>query len=69
MSGKKTRAGGRRRKMGRPPGPPEKVRRNLVRAMLTDAEFKKIERLADEQDRPLSTVVYEILARALKRRR
>ena len=55
--------------MGRPPGPPEKVRRNLVRAMLTDAELDKLERLADELDRPLSTVVYEILARTLKRRK
>ena len=55
--------------MGRPPGPPEKVRRNPIRAMVTDAELEQLERIADEQDRPLSTVVYEILARTLKRRR
>ena len=55
--------------MGRPPGPPEKIRRNLVRAMVTDADLQKLERLADEQDLPLSTLVYEILARALKRRK
>jgi hypothetical protein len=55
--------------MGRPPGPPEKVRRNLVRAMVTDSELEKLERMADQHDKPLSTVVYEILARALKRRK
>ncbi len=55
--------------MGRPPGPPEKTRRNLVRAMVTDAELAKLQRMADEQDQPLSTLVYQILARALKRRK
>ncbi len=59
----------RRRRLGRPPGPPEKVRRNLVRAMLTDSELKKLERLADEQAQPVSTLVYEILARSLRRRK
>ena len=55
--------------MGRPPGPPEKVRRNPIRAMVTDSELEKLERMAGEHGQPLSTVVYEILARALKRRR
>ncbi len=55
--------------MGRPAGPPENVRRNFVRAMVTDAELAKLKRMADEQDLPLSTVVYRILARALKRRK
>ena len=45
------------------------MRRNRVFAQVTDAELKKLEHLADEQDRPLSTVVYEILARSLNRRR
>ena len=66
---RKPKAGGQRRKLGRPPGPPENVRRNRIFAQVTDAELEKLERLADEQDRPLSTVVYEILARSLKRRK
>ncbi len=66
---KQTRASVQRRKMGRPAGPPENVRRNFVRAMVTDAELAKLKRMADEHDKPLSTTVYEILARALKRRK
>ena len=66
---KQSGAGKRRRRMGRPPGPPEKKRRNLVRAMVTDAEMQKLERLADEKDLPLSTLVYELLAKTLKRRK
>lgn len=61
--------GGRRTRLGRPPGDPAKVRRNKVFAMVTDAEIERLERLADDQDKPLSTVVYELLARALKRRK
>ena len=68
MAKKRTRAGGRQ-PLGRPPGPPEKVRRNKVFAMLTDSEMEKLERLAEEQELPLSTAVYEILARFLKRRK
>ena len=55
--------------MGRPAGPPETVRRNRVVTFLTDAEFEKLEALADEKDEPLSAVLYEILSRALKRRK
>ena len=36
---------------------------------VTDAELDKIERLAEQQDKPLSTVVYEILARGLRRKK
>ena len=69
MAAKEPRAGGRRRKRGRPPAPPETVRRNRVATFLTDAEFGKLERIADEKDEPLSAVLYEILARSLKRRK
>ncbi len=55
--------------MGRPPAPPETVRRNRVATFLTDAEFVKLERIADQKDLPLSAAVYEILAPALKRRK
>jgi hypothetical protein len=58
--------------MGRPKGsggPPEKVRRNRVVVMLTDAELAKLHRWAEEKDRPLGSVAYEIVGRALARRR
>ena len=55
--------------MGRPPGPPEKVRRNRITTFLTDAEFAKLERLADRDDVALSAAAYEILARALRRQK
>ena len=54
--------------MGRPPGtggPPELVRRNRVVVTLTDAELAVLERMAG--DRPLGTVLYELVARGLKR--
>ena len=41
----------------------------FVVAMVTDGELEKLECLADEQNQPLSTVVYELLAAALKRKR
>jgi hypothetical protein len=37
--------------------------------MITDAELEKLEQLAEQRDQPLSTVVYELLSAALKRRR
>jgi hypothetical protein len=61
----------RRKKMGRPKGsggPPEKVRRNRVATMLTDAEFAELERLANAKELPLGTMLYELVRRALHRR-
>ncbi len=55
--------------MGRPAGPPELVRRNRVVAQVTDAELAQLERRADEQGVPLSTVVYRLVAKGLKRGR
>jgi hypothetical protein len=37
--------------------------------MLTDAEVAKLDRMADAADLPVGTVAYEILARALRRRK
>jgi hypothetical protein len=53
--------------MGRPPQPPELVRRNRLVIMLRDDELAKLERLADEMDCPLGTAAYELVARGLKR--
>ena len=55
--------------MGRPAQPPETRRENRVATFLTDAEFEKLERLADEKDVPLSRILYQIISRALKRRK
>lgn len=58
--------------MGRPKGsggPPEKVRRNRVVLTVTDAELEKLHRLAKSKSLPLGTTAYEIVARALRRRR
>jgi DNA-binding MarR family transcriptional regulator len=55
--------------MGRPAKPPGEVRRRRVITFLTDNEFAKLETLADEKDKSLSAVLYEILSRALKRRK
>ena len=54
-------------KMGRPPGPPEKVRRNRVATTLTDAELASLERLAAERGLPIGTALYELVKRALRR--
>jgi hypothetical protein len=45
------------------------VRRNRVTIMLTDAELAKLHRWADEKDLPFGSVAYEIVARALARRK
>jgi hypothetical protein len=37
--------------------------------MLSDAELVKLRKLARQQDLPLGTVAYEIVARSLKRRK
>ena len=58
--------------MGRPPGtgkPPEEVRKHRVVVMLTATELEQLEQIADEQDAPLGTAAYRIVARALKRRK
>ena len=69
MAAPRKQRGGRRRRMGRPPGPPEEVRRNRAATFLTDAEMEHLERIADEKDQPISKVLYEIVSRALKRRK
>jgi hypothetical protein len=55
--------------MGRPAKPREEVRRNRVVVMLTDEELAKLHRWAEERDLPLGTVAYEVVGRALARRK
>ena len=70
---KKGRVGGPRKGAGRPPGtgpgPSPDARRNRLTILLTDAEWRKLKRLAERRDLPLGTVAYEFVARALKRRK
>jgi len=53
--------------MGRPPGPPEQVRRNRVTTTLTDAELRTLERMAVNRGLPAGTMLYELVKRALHR--
>ena len=57
----------KRPRMGRPPGPQEKVRRNRLAVMLTDGELAKLEREAGRRGIPVSTLAYEFLGRAVRR--
>jgi hypothetical protein len=54
--------------VGRPPAPPEKFRRNRVTLLFTDAEKAAIDRLAERESLPLTTVAREILVKAAQRR-
>ena len=64
----KRKRGGRKR-MGRPPGPVESVRRNKVGTTVTDAERDRLEQIADERDVPVSVVIYELISRMIRRRK
>jgi hypothetical protein len=65
--------GGRRPGAGRPPGtgkgPSPNARVNRVVAMLNNDELKVLKQIAREQDLPLGTAAYQIIARAIKRHR
>jgi hypothetical protein len=67
MAAKKRERG--RGKVGRPRKPIETTRRNRVVITLTDSELAKLHRWAEERDLPLGTVAYEIVGRALARRK
>ncbi len=56
------------RRLGRPPGAPESIRRNRVVTLMTDAEFEKLTRIADEEEKSVSAMVHQIISRYLKRR-
>ena len=58
----------RSRRLGRPPGAPESIRHNRVVTLMTDAEFEKLTKIADEKEKPVSALVHQIVLRYLKRR-
>ena len=55
-------------RLGRPPRAPESIRRRRVVTLMTDAEFEKLARLADEEEESVSAFVHQIITRYLKRR-
>lgn len=60
-------ASAKRVKMGRPPKPREERRMKRTVVMLTEQEFAQVEAMADERGLPIGTVLYEQIARWLKR--
>jgi hypothetical protein len=58
-----------KRRMGRPPQPTKTARRNRVVTLVTDAELKKLSAIADDENQSLSSLVHQILARHLQRRK
>ena len=56
-----------RKRMGRPPGPPEQVRRNRIATTLTDGELARLDELAADRGVPLGTMLHELVRRALRR--
>ncbi len=54
--------------MGRPPGPAERVRNRRVSVMVTEAEYRELERRAEKADLPAATVLYNLVTKALRRR-
>ena len=69
MGVRKSGRGGPRRGAGRPCGPSGEVRRNRVVLLLTDTDLERLQRLAEQRDLPVGTAAYEIVERALRRRR
>ncbi len=57
------------RRLGRPPGPPEAIRRKRVVTLMTDAEFEKLKTIAEKQGKSVSALTHEILLRFLRRRK
>ena len=63
--------GGARPGAGRPKGSgsgPPNARKSRVATMLTDSEFKKLNRLAARKKASLATLAYEFMAKGLKDR-
>ncbi len=65
--------GGARKGAGRPKGsgkgPSEHARKNRVAVMLSDAELKKIVRIARRKKTPVATLAYELPSRTLSTHR
>ncbi len=73
MAARKATWGGRRKGAGRPPGtgpgPSPDARRNRVTVLLRDDEIARLQKLAQENDLPTGTMLYELVKRRLGRTR
>lgn len=56
------------KRIGRPPGPPEQVRRHRVTTTLTDAELSALERMAEARALPVGTMLYQLVKARLRRK-
>jgi hypothetical protein len=56
------------RRLGRPPGAPESLRHKRVVTLMTNAEFEKLTKIADKEEKSVSALVHQIISRYLKRR-
>jgi hypothetical protein len=54
-----------RKKVGRPPQPPELCRSQRVVTFLTMKEMQEIEALAESEERSLSATIYKLLVKSL----
>ena len=59
----------RYRRLGRPPGTPESVRRIRVVTLMTDAESEKLTKIAGKQGKSVSALVHEVLFRFIQRQK
>ena len=56
-------------RMGRPPLPREKTRRNRLVTFLTDLELESLRQQAEEHGLSLSAKAHQILTRSLKKKK
>ena len=59
------RGSGRRPSRKRSPRGKEGTRRNVVRVTVYDAQYSKLQRLAEKQGLPVGTVAFDLLAKCL----
>ena len=57
-----------KKRLGRPPGPPDSVRPHRIVTFVTSPEFKRLRELADTSGSSLSAIVHELVSRGLKGR-
>jgi len=57
-----------RARRGRRPGPPDRVRPRRVVTFVTEAEMTQLKQISETEDKSLSALAHEILARSLRRR-
>jgi len=54
------------KRMGRPPGRPDKIRNRRVVTMVTGQEFERLTKIADTSGKSLSAVVHQLVVSGLQ---